>query len=720
MKRFPLGIFKAVKSRVFSHILICYVIILAVLASICVFSFFHARKASYEAITERNRLVLENTAKNIENVLQVIESFNGSLYTNKKLQSFMCEKDSKSALYDAYLLINELPELFDSTRLITGYFIYVPGSEYIISHGQGFTNIDRYYPYHFALKNTQSYEQWRKEVLLSNETRFYAGYPENPDSIQYATLLSSRIVGVEPGRAVYRLSGNRLLEMLTRSFSDTAQYAAIEDKYGNILCASEGYTSLDEKNYTRVESVIASGELKATILVSNRLISSQAAESVFYSLIVLAWMMGLGLLLIIITAAANMKPLMNIASRAEEMGGKAKGMWKINEAFAHAEEQSKELLNTLSLQKEFLKNACVHRLIHGNGPDGASLEEMLSNAGIAIKGSRFYAVIICLDEENEPGHVQALELEVLKRFSDRLIVLALESEKTTLAMYSESEEEPDGRKSFFTDIYNTLKESANIETAFYIGPVCESLDNLSDSFATAAWLRSTSAMDTWLNLSDSVSEDEDLSSILTETEQGQLQGKVLAGDIEGVRAQLTAIENDYFIKRSTHGFKRQYIFCRLVEVLVSAGSSLGITEELPADLMLMHSAEFFQWILERLNLLCEEAGNRLRIKSHQLGEKVFRYIEEHYDDYALTLSSLSAHLKVTGPYLSGLFKKQTGTNFSVYLEKVRISHAEELLRSEDISVDELAQKVGYISADSFRRAFKRVKGVSPTQFRESM
>lgn len=717
MKQFWISLFKAVRSRVFSHILICYAVLLVLFASSCGISFYHARSASLESITEKNNLILENAAKNITYTLEIVESFNNTLYKSTSLQNFMCSKNSDSVLYDAYMLIDELPSLVDSNGLLKGYFIYIPTVDYIVAPAQGFKNIPLYYSSYFSLSDSQSYETWYEQVLTGTPYTFHSGYPETSE-IQYSTAVTSRITGIAPCRVVYKLDGQKLLDTLTGPFADTVQHALIEDKNGAVLCATEGYDSIKEDQYTRLSCNTASGNLKATLLVPHSLISAQAASSVSASFSALIWMTLLGLFLIVITAIANLKPLMHVAERAESIGSKAKGMWKINAVFEQEAEKSRALSQALSLHKSFLKNACANRLIHGKGLNGASLEEMLQNAGVFIRGSRLYAVIIALHEEDVAGPMQTLMLEVLSRFSDNLTVLALESEAVTLAVYSENEDEIDRRKSFFTDVYNALRENANIETAFYVGPVSESLDKLSDSFTTAAWLRSTSTMDTWLNLSDSIREDEDLGGILTEAEQGILKAKLLAGDREGLRSQLLSIENEYFVRRSTNGFCRQYIYCRLVEVLVSCASSLSVSKELPPDLLTMNPPEFFRWISEMLLRLAEEAGNRLQIKSNQLGEKVFRYIEEHYSDYELTLGSLSAQLKVTGPYLSGLFKKQSGTNFSVYLEKVRIRHAEELLKSADISVDELAQKVGYISADSFRRAFKRVNGVTPTQYRE--
>ena len=56
-------------------------------------------------------------------------------------------------------------------------------------------------------------------------------------------------------------------------------------------------------------------------------------------------------------------------------------------------------------------------------------------------------------------------------------------------------------------------------------------------------------------------------------------------------------------------------------------------------------------------------------------------------------------------------------NFAEYLEQLRIDQACTLLK-EGVLVSLIAEKTGYNSVQSFRRAFKRVKGVSPSEYRE--
>ena len=70
---------------------------------------------------------------------------------------------------------------------------------------------------------------------------------------------------------------------------------------------------------------------------------------------------------------------------------------------------------------------------------------------------------------------------------------------------------------------------------------------------------------------------------------------------------------------------------------------------------------------------------------------------------------------LTESYLSTLIKTHLGVNYSVYLENLRIARANELLATQKLTVAEIAERVGYANAPSFRRAYKRVTGYSPSQ-----
>lgn len=86
----------------------------------------------------------------------------------------------------------------------------------------------------------------------------------------------------------------------------------------------------------------------------------------------------------------------------------------------------------------------------------------------------------------------------------------------------------------------------------------------------------------------------------------------------------------------------------------------------------------------------------------------------------LCLSTAAAHFGLSPAYLSQLFKEETGENLSDFIERIRMEHAGRLLANPALFVGDIARQLGYNSDKVFRRAFKRVKGISPTDFRKAM
>lgn len=94
-----------------------------------------------------------------------------------------------------------------------------------------------------------------------------------------------------------------------------------------------------------------------------------------------------------------------------------------------------------------------------------------------------------------------------------------------------------------------------------------------------------------------------------------------------------------------------------------------------------------------------------------------RYIQQHYRE-ALRLEDVSSAVGFNATYFSTLFKKETGQNFTDYLTELRIGKAKELLCGDGISVQDVAEMVGYTDLKYFSRLFKKTTGVSPSDYKK--
>lgn len=95
------------------------------------------------------------------------------------------------------------------------------------------------------------------------------------------------------------------------------------------------------------------------------------------------------------------------------------------------------------------------------------------------------------------------------------------------------------------------------------------------------------------------------------------------------------------------------------------------------------------------------------------------YVEEHYGDRALSLESVADEMGLNSSYLSRVFKRERGENFSEYLIRVRLARAQELLRTTELKTYAVAAEVGFGDAHYFSQVFKKKCGVTPAEYRQN-
>lgn len=98
---------------------------------------------------------------------------------------------------------------------------------------------------------------------------------------------------------------------------------------------------------------------------------------------------------------------------------------------------------------------------------------------------------------------------------------------------------------------------------------------------------------------------------------------------------------------------------------------------------------------------------------------IAQYIELHYMDN-LYLEHMATITDTSSKYFSKFFKKTFGVNFIEYLHQTRIHHAKEYLKTENSTIAEIGEKVGYLNATTFASTFKKYTGVSPKQYRDKI
>ena len=96
---------------------------------------------------------------------------------------------------------------------------------------------------------------------------------------------------------------------------------------------------------------------------------------------------------------------------------------------------------------------------------------------------------------------------------------------------------------------------------------------------------------------------------------------------------------------------------------------------------------------------------------------ILRYCSAHYRE-PLTLVRLSSELHIHRSYISGIFSQRLHINFKDYLNSLRIDDARNMLKETDDTVTAISAEVGFETIRTFNRAFQRVCGMTPSEYRD--
>lgn len=167
------------------------------------------------------------------------------------------------------------------------------------------------------------------------------------------------------------------------------------------------------------------------------------------------------------------------------------------------------------------------------------------------------------------------------------------------------------------------------------------------------------------------------------------------------------------LRRLRQQLKKQHLDKRLQDLIESWRCSPVLTTE---------KGQAAETLLKMFAQYLSECGSRLLLSEPSqrppLIEKVEALLAEKRDE-TVSLRDLAARVHVSPCYFCKLFKKQAGMTFTEYHTRTRIEKAKKLLLQPEHRVSEVAYEAGFESIPYFNRAFRRLVGCSPSEYRAS-
>ena len=273
-------------------------------------------------------------------------------------------------------------------------------------------------------------------------------------------------------------------------------------------------------------------------------------------------------------------------------------------------------------------------------------------------------------------------------------------------------------------IYSRLSEKLGIEIRIGIGSYQSAFDKFSQSYDEALKaLRSVPLKVAYYEElpSEQIAKDDYPASLeksfLEKCRNGEDMAKDVFSDIF-----------DWLVQ--TRGINSSDIKMKLLE-LVFMAERLAYTNEDMEGGFSEHSKDFEtleeiegyreikRWCMNRIavavNAMCVNKKN----KAWNVTMTAKRFIDSNFHK-DITLEDVAREVNLSTYYFSKLFKAEVGENFIDYLTHVRLDRAKELLENKSLSIKEICFTIGYADPNYFSRNFKKIVGVTPTEYRERL
>lgn len=104
----------------------------------------------------------------------------------------------------------------------------------------------------------------------------------------------------------------------------------------------------------------------------------------------------------------------------------------------------------------------------------------------------------------------------------------------------------------------------------------------------------------------------------------------------------------------------------------------------------------------------------------QTVSRILDYSLKNFTDPYFSLSSIAEHFHLTNKYISSIFKKHTGINFTTHIKNLRIEYSKALLENSNKSLKDIAISCGFADYYYFSKVFKQSVGMSPTDYKKDL
>ncbi|MNO25298.1 HTH-type transcriptional regulator YesS [compost metagenome] len=755
-------------SKVFRRFLISYIVIL-IIPSIGGYMSYRTSISVTESLSIENSVIqLQKSQEILERRMAEVEGLTRQLAVNPELNVLLNERGKETNVYGIWRTMRNVLTFGQTNDFLQDYYIYLANYDLVLTPGSSYRPEHYYEIFRY---NDLPLAEWKKQVLEKthrSEIKPLSAFVRKGAQTSVITYMQSLPLDSfndsSPAVVVVIIDEKiiaSLLSGLTERYggwvhiSDAAGKTIVlqgkDEPYMNKLNADSSFDKSKVSQFYQDDLVITTrSDTNGWVYQAGipRSILLENANTIKYmSWLITGGALFLGLLAGLVLAYRNSAPINRMLSVMKEQFGKEETVEQSEFDFlsgniANMITKNKLLESELNRQLPLVRDAFIKRLIAGEFESREEIVSAAAQADIGLNQGTGYAGIIqingysgmdSLEILNELNAARLLVKQALASLTGPLPMADMGSDKIVGLFFSGPEESAADQEVAITHIMENLTQFVlkeyriSVQSGFggYFASVTEasgSFEQAKQALEYAVYMNKKGMMwnhearienttyyyplDTEQRLISTLRAGElaEAKRIIDMTFAQNLGGRELSIEM---KHQLIGEMKGTFLK-----LLDQKIFMESPLFESAKRRIIDISSTEPLDNI---QAEFHA-IMEGL---CGYITNKKKDAHTQIIKQIYQYTEDMYSDSELSLYRVAEHVERPEKYISQLFKEVTGVNYSDHLVKVRMDQAAILLKDSRYTVDEIAARVGYNSSHSFRRAFKRLTGISPSTYRQS-
>lgn len=167
-------------------------------------------------------------------------------------------------------------------------------------------------------------------------------------------------------------------------------------------------------------------------------------------------------------------------------------------------------------------------------------------------------------------------------------------------------------------------------------------------------------------------------------------------------------------------FEQRYHALSMILTMAARAADTGAAPPaLPRYQPMRPLKEVLGWLLQGVETVCARTLDRQQRRDDNRRQALLQYVKAHYTDPGLYAATLAEKFDFSEKYIYVVFKEQTGEGPASYIQRLRLQHAARLLLETELTVQQIAEDVGFQNINTYNKAFKRHYGVNSSQYRES-